>query len=48
MKYCELSFTDGDPSLLFSMEDSKFTMLTLIPDDLDHEMTATIDFRLLN
>ena len=48
MKYCEMSWDHGSPSLIFSMEDSKFTMLTLIPYDLDHEMNANVDYRLLN
>jgi len=50
MKYCELmsgDAVDGD-SLVFSMEDSMFMTLNLIPKDTEDPMEAVVEYRLVN
>ena len=50
MKYCEIM--TGDPvtgdSLVFSMEDSAYMTLNLIPKDTSDPMEAVVEYRLVN
>ena len=50
MKYCEIM--TGDPvngnSLVFSMEDSMYMTLNLIPKDTSDPMEAVVEYRLVN
>lgn len=48
MKYCEVIESKGSRALLFSMDESSYMSLNLIPKMTSTEMKAALEYRLVN